>query len=120
MNSKNEAEEVVMSYIRALNGQEYDAAGHYLIGNIRIRGPGGESFGKPSEFIGMLSAYRGRYDMKKTFADGNDVCLLYNLSTPTGTAFVCSWYEVKDGKIASITTIFDPRSFGPRPGQEGE
>lgn len=104
-----------MSYIWALDSGEYDAAKGLLADGIKIRGPAGESFRTPDEFIGMLRSYQGKYDVKKVFSDGEDVCLIYDLATPGGTAFMCSWYEVKGGKITSIQSIFDPRSFGPPP-----
>jgi hypothetical protein len=63
----------------------------------------------------MLRRYRGRYDIKKVFADGDDVCVLYDLIMPVATVFMSSWYIVKDGKIVSIQTVFDPRPFGPPP-----
>ncbi len=63
-------------------------------------------------------------DIKKVFADGDDVCILHELTlkphpmiqkivTPTGTSFVCAWFHVDDddGKISSIRVVFDPRSF---------
>jgi len=51
--------------------------------------------------------------MKKTFVDGDDVCLLYDMitSTPAGTAFICEWYHVKGEKIASIRVVFDATPF---------
>ena len=54
--------------------------------------------------------------MKKIFADGNDVCVLYDLvsNTPIGTAFVCEWYQVKGDKIAEVRTVFDARLFAAR------
>ncbi len=116
MNSKKDAKEVVLSYIGALDRQEYDAAQGYLRDGVRIKGPAGESFGKPREFIDMLRQHSGKYDVKKVFADGDDVCLLYDLATPSATVFMCSWYQVKDGKIASIHSVFDPRPFSPPPG----
>ncbi len=114
---KNNAKEVVLSYIKALDGQDYEAAEKYLNDNIRINGPAGEAFRKPKEFIEMLRQYRGKYDLKKVFADGDDVCLLYNLATPAATFFMSSWYQVKEGKISFIQTVFDPRPFGPPPGK---
>jgi hypothetical protein len=59
----------------------------------------------------MMEKQRGRYEIKKIFVDGDDVCLLYDFVTEKATAFFCSWYQVKDGKIGSIQTIFDPRAF---------
>ena len=112
MESKNSAAEVALSYIRTLDSQEYDAVWSYLGEGIRVKGPSGESFSTAREFIEMLRLYRGKYNLKKVFADGDDVCLLYDLATPAATVFMCSWYQVKEGKIVSIQTVFDPRAFG--------
>jgi hypothetical protein len=86
-----------------------------LSGEVRVKGPAGEMFSKPKEFIDMLRSYHGRYDLKKVFTDGNDVCLLYDLKTSTATVFMCSWYQVSHDKIGSIQTVFDPRPFSPPP-----
>jgi len=110
---------VVMSYISALDKRDYDAALALLRDDVRIRGPAGESFGKPLDFIEMLRKYRGRYDIKKTFSDGNDVCLWYDLKTSGPTVFMSSWYGIRDGKIASIQTIFDSSAFAPPVAQAG-
>ncbi len=106
---------VVVSFIDALHNQRYDSALDYLHDDVRIRGPAGESFGKPTDFIEMLRKYHGRYDVKKVLTDGNDVCVWYELDTTAAKVFMASWYTVKDNKIASIQTIFDPRAFGPPP-----
>ena len=115
MENKNNPKEVVLSYIRALDGSQYDKAMEYLEDKVRIRGPAGETFGKPTDFIEMLMKYRGRYDIKKVFAEGDDVCVLYDLVTTGSAVYMCSWYQVKNGKIASIRTVFDPKAFGPAP-----
>jgi hypothetical protein len=106
-----------MSYIRALDAQHYEAALERLHERVRIRGPAGETYGKPLDFIEMLRKYRGKYDVKKIFVDGNDVCVLYDLKTTGPTVFMSSWYQVKGGKIVSIHTVFDPGAFGPSPGR---
>ena len=110
----DEPNKVVMSYIKALDEQNYELAGKYLNDKLRIQGPDGESFGRPKEFLEMLRQYRGRYAIKKSFVDENDVCLLYDLKTPATTVFMCSWYHVNCGKITSIRTVFDPRPFAPK------
>ena len=113
--NENGPREVVMSYIKALDSQHYDAALEHLYEGVRIRGPAGETFGRPLDFIEMLQKYQGKYDVKKVFADGADVCVLYDLKTTGPTVFMSSWYQVRDGKIVSIHSIFDPRAFGPPP-----
>jgi len=104
-----------MSYIKAMDGRDYTAARNYLGDNVRVKGPAGETFRSPDEFLKMMEQQRGNYDVKKVFADGNDVCVLYDFVTPKVTTFFCSWYQVKDGKIISIQTVFDPRAFAVAP-----
>ena len=94
MKTNSNATEIVLSYSKALDKGEYDAAGKYINDSVTIKGPAGETFGKPGEFIKMLRQYRGRYELKKTFADGDDVCLLYDLVTPAAKVFMCSWLNL--------------------------
>jgi ketosteroid isomerase-like protein len=115
MGTKDEPKDVVMSYIDALDRFDYDAALKLLSSDVRVRGPAGESFGAPTGFIEMLRSYRGRYDIKRTFVDGDEVCLWYDLKTTGPTMFMASWYQVSDGKIVRIQTIFDPSALGPSP-----
>jgi hypothetical protein len=105
------AREVVMSYIQALDKRDYAAAREYLQDSVLIKGPAGEAFRSPDDFLKMMEQQLGRYDIKKVFVDGDDVCLLYDFATEKATVFFCSWYQVKVGKIASIRTIFDPGAF---------
>jgi SnoaL-like protein len=118
MEAKPDSRGVVMSYIDALDRQDYDAALTHLHERVRVRGPAGETFGKPLDFIEMLRKYRGKYDVKKVFSDGDDVCVLYDLKTTGPSVFMSSWYQVSDGKIVSIHTVFDPRAFA-GPGAKG-
>ncbi|HKM51559.1 MAG TPA: nuclear transport factor 2 family protein [Candidatus Bathyarchaeia archaeon] len=119
MDSKQSAREVVMSYIEAMDNRNYDAVRNYLDDTILVRGPAGEAFRNREEFINMMQKQHGKYDMKKIFVDENDVCLLYNFITKTVATFFCSWYQVKDGKIVSIQTVFDPRAFATTQGKDG-
>jgi hypothetical protein len=51
-----------------------------------------------------------KYDIKKTFVDGeNDVCLFYDINMGGVTIFSCGWYHLEKGKIKSFKVIFDPR-----------
>jgi len=105
------AKEVVLSYIDAMGQRDYATAKRYLSNNVFIKGPAGEAFRSADDFLTMMEKQRGKYDMKKVFVDGDDVCLLYDFVTEKVTTFFCSWYQIKDGKIASIRTVFDPRAF---------
>jgi hypothetical protein len=50
-----------------------------------------------------------KYDIKRVFSDGDDVCIFYDIEMGNTTIFSCGWYHVIDGKINSIRVIFDPR-----------
>ncbi len=113
MDETNNPRDVVLSYIQAMDSRNFEAVRTYLSDSVFIKGPAGEAFRSPEEFIGMMKQQSGKYAIKKIFVDGNDVCLLYDFITPKVSAFFCSWYQVKDGKITSIQTIFDPRQFAP-------
>ena len=51
--------------------------------------------------------------MQKIFAEGDDVCLIYELitSAPPATSLTCDWYHVERGMIKSIRVIFDARPY---------
>jgi len=111
MNPNQDAREIVMSYIKALDSRDYDSAREWLGDNVLVKGPAGEAFRSPDEFINMMRQQQGKYDIKKVFVDADDACLLYDFITKTATVFFSSWYKVKNGKIISIQTVFDPRPF---------
>jgi hypothetical protein len=47
-------------------------------------------------------------------ADGDDVCLIYDLVTvPAGTVPTAGWFRLRDGKIAAIQVFFDARPLDP-------
>jgi hypothetical protein len=91
METKNDSTKLVLSYIKALDSQNYDAAVECLSEGIQVKGPGGETFSNPKEFVDMLRQYRVKYDMKKVFSDGEDIGLVYDLTTPFGATTMFSW-----------------------------
>ncbi|MCL4518582.1 MAG: nuclear transport factor 2 family protein [Thaumarchaeota archaeon] len=112
MQSKtDDAKEVVLSYIKALDGHDYRAAEGFLNASILVKGPAGEGFNNPREFIEMLQKFSGKYNVKKVFVEGSDVCLFYDFAASGARVLMCSWYQVNRGKIISIQTTFDPRAF---------
>ena len=100
-----------MSYIKNLDEYKYDEAEKLLSEKVQVIGPAGESFKNPKEFINMLRAYKAKYDLKKVFVDGYEVCLLYDMKMSKITAYTASWYRVKNNKIEFIRSIFDSKLF---------
>src|SRR5215469_2103738 len=106
---------VIQHFQQALGKGDFTAARHLLHDNLSFRGPI-DTFHKPEPYLEALKKLQPiiqRIDLLKMFADGNDVCVLYDMvtNTPIGTAFVCEWYQVKGEKISSVRIVFDARPF---------
>jgi SnoaL-like domain len=112
--SVKSAKDVVMEYLQAAERRDFQSARGYLSDNISYVGPL-NSFDRVEPYLKYFEHLKlPKFDYKKVFEDGNDVCLLYELKvgTPPVTSPVCLWAHVgDDGKISSIRVIFDPRPY---------
>ena len=102
------AKEVVLAFIGALNKEDFTAARNYLTNDMSFKGVLGSRDGA-DEYMNDMQKMKFKYDLKKTIAEGNDVCLFYDIDMGHVTIFGCGWYQVNDGKINSFRVIFDPR-----------
>ena len=107
--------EVVQQFYQALERKDFNALRACLHDSFSMREPF-HTFNSVSPYLQAiqgLSTIVNRIEALKMFADGNDVCVLYNLVTnsPAGTAFIAEWFHVTGGKIAAIQVVFDPRPF---------
>ena len=60
----------------------------------------------------QLSAIVTGAEKQKVFVDGDDVCVIYDLKTvPVASTRTCEWYRMRDGKVASVSVVFDARPF---------
>ena len=114
--SVKSAKEIVMEYVQATERRDFQSARGYLKDNILYVSPL-NSFDRAEPYLKYnLHLYQTgqlvKFDIKKEFADSNDVCILheYKVGTPPVTSLVCTWFHVDDdGKISSIRVILDPR-----------
>jgi limonene-1,2-epoxide hydrolase len=116
--SAKSAKEIVMEFIEALERKDFKAVRSYISDNISVLAPGPvelTTFNQAEPFATYLEhANLPRLEIKKEFADSNDVCLLYemNYREPPVTTFVCGWFHVNDdGKISSLRFVLDPRAL---------
>jgi hypothetical protein len=110
--SVKSARDIVMEFIQATERQDFQAARGYLSDNMTYVSPV-NSFDRAEPYLKYnLHLYETgqlvKFDIKKEFADSNDVCIIHELNSQ----MVCLWYHVDDdGKISSLRVIFDPRQF---------
>ncbi|SFE07734.1 Limonene-1,2-epoxide hydrolase [Chitinophaga sp. CF118] len=102
------AKEVVLALINAINHEDFQGARAYASTDMQFQGVLGAHYGAEAYFLDM-EKMKLKYDIKRIFADGNDVCLLYNLDISGVTIFSCGWYHVEDGRVKSLKVVFDPR-----------
>ena len=112
------AKEIVMEFIEALERKDFKSVRSCISDNISVLAPGPvevTSFNQAEPFMNYLEhANLPKLEIKKEFADSNDVCLLYemNYREPPVTTFVCGWFHVNDdGKISSLRFVLDPRAL---------
>ena len=109
--TKSPSVKTYKAYAEALNARDIDRTRAYLHDDLTYQGPVGKTQGADA-YLNQVSAIGLHQEVRKIFVDGNDVCVLADLSiakVPGVRLFGCGWFQVKDGKIVSIRTIFDPR-----------
>jgi len=105
---KEDAKEVVISFLKALNSEDFKAARIFADDNIKFIGVLGSRDGAEAYFKDM-EKMKLKYDVKKIFVDNNDVCVFYDINMSGKNIFSCGWYHVDNGKINWFKVLFDPR-----------
>lgn len=110
------AKETVLAFINALNAEDFTAAREYAQEDLTFVGVLGTRNGADAYFADM-SRMKLKYDVKKVFVDGDDVCLLYDIAMGDKIIFSCGWYQLINNKINSFRVVFDPRPLLEQPAQ---
>ena len=105
---ENGAKETVLSFIKALNEEDFRAARKQVNEDLIFIGVLGTRNGADAYFSDM-EKMKLKYEIKKVFSDEDGVCLLYNINMGNVTLFACGWYQLANGKISSFKVVFDPR-----------
>ncbi|MEP6674646.1 MAG: nuclear transport factor 2 family protein [Ferruginibacter sp.] len=108
ISSEQEASDVVLSFINAINQEDFTAARKCVLDTMTFHGVLGSRNGA-EDYFNDMKKMKFKYDIKKVFQHNDDVCLLYDINMSGTTIFTCGWYHLEDGKIDSLRVIFDPR-----------
>ena len=108
------AKEIVQRYHDAWRRHDYEEARGLLHDDLDFAGPF-DTFDRADDFLEAIRALAPvvkDVEVRKTFVDGEDVCLIFDMVTHgAGTQPIAEWYAVRDGKIASLRVFFDARPF---------
>jgi hypothetical protein len=82
-----------------------------LTADMNFRGPLGQTEGADAYVAGLegLSKAVDGAENVRTIADGDDVCLVYDMVIDGEPIPTVGWYHFRDGKIESVRAFFDPR-----------
>ena len=118
--AKSSAKEIVTEFMQAWERKDWKTVRNHISDNISVLAPGPAkliTFHQAEAYMYYLehSNYPPR-EIKKVIADGNDVCLLYEMTyrepPPPLTTFLCGLFHMNDdGKIGSLRIVLDPREL---------
>ena len=111
-----DAAQVAEGFFDAWTAKDFTRAREMLHDNVSFNGPI-DTFSDADSYLASLRQLSGiitGVDKQKVFVGGDDVCVIYDLKTrPVPSSRTCEWYKVRDGKIASVSVVFDARPFAP-------
>jgi limonene-1,2-epoxide hydrolase len=114
------AKEIVTEFMQAMERKEWKTVRSHISDNISVQAPG------PAKLITFHQAEAYMYylehatgpppEIKKVIADGNDVCVTFEITYPDPpqpvTTLVCGLFHLNDdGKIGVIRLVLDPREL---------
>jgi limonene-1,2-epoxide hydrolase len=100
--------QTVLSFLKAMNAEDYVTARKFTETTLSFVGVLGTREGADAYFKDM-EKMKLKYDVQQVFVEGDDVCVIYDITMAGTKAFSCGLYHVNTGKITSIRVIFDPR-----------
>ena len=109
METSKRSKDAVLSFLRALNKEDFNEAKDYLNKDFKFQGPMGERNGADI-YIEDMEKMKFKYIIDKAFAEEEDVCVIYEIDM-SGKAKIatCGLYHLDHGRISSLKVLFDPR-----------
>lgn len=102
------AKSTVLSFIDALNNEDFKSARNLTTDDLKFEGVMGTRDGADAYFADM-EKMKLKYDVKKVFADEDEVAVFYDVKMSGENILCVGWYHLEEDKIRSFKVIFDPR-----------
>jgi hypothetical protein len=113
---ETDARSVATRCLEAWSSGDLETTAALLHENVTFTGPLGVTQGRDAYLSGIrqfAQLVKG-VDLRHVFAEGGDVCVIYELSTETAGAIpTAGWYQVSDGQVTAVRAFFDPRPLVP-------
>lgn len=102
---------LVTDYFQAFAARDFARLREVLAEDLQFVGPS-MTRARADDYLGALrrlTAIHVRNDIRRVFADGDEVCVVYDFVTDTaaGALPMIEWIAVRDGRIRSIRLFYD-------------
>ncbi|HEY6876504.1 MAG TPA: nuclear transport factor 2 family protein [Polyangiales bacterium] len=101
---------IALAYLDAVASKDMERCNSLLAPDVTFKGPASDYRG-PAELLAAfrrLSSIHIRNDVVRVFAEGNEVCVIYDFVTDAmGTMQTIEWLKIENGKIQSINLYYD-------------
>jgi ketosteroid isomerase-like protein len=117
MQDKTDPKVVASTCLAAWSSGDLATTRALLDDEVTFAGPLGATAGADAYIEGIQGMLQivAKVDQHRTFGEGEDVCVIYDLITTNPEARIptAGWYRVRDGKITSVRAFFDARPLAP-------
>ena len=108
---------IAIAYLEACSRKDLQAVEALLAPQMVFVGPAARVTGAAA-YLAVLKRLGPVWvssDVKKIFAEGDDVCAVYDFvtNTPAGRVPIVEWLRIENGLIAAVEIFFDRVSFKP-------
>lgn len=116
--------DTVTAFYSRIENEDFEGVRALLHDDMKFHGPM-QSVDGADQLVSMLSMIAGvteSFRMKHVFVDGDRACAVYDLmtATPIGPSPMAEYFELRDGRIASLHAHFDARPWVALQGSESK
>jgi hypothetical protein len=105
-----DARSVALAYLQAVGEKRFDDVRALLHEDLEFTA-GSRTLDKAETLAALrrLGLILDRNEFRKTFVDGDEVCVIYDFvtDTPVGPVPSVEWIRIEDGKVRSVLLVFE-------------
>jgi len=120
MSEKKNPQTTAIAYLESVGRKDFETFERLLSSDVTFHGPAGDVSGsrEVSAAYRRLAPILVSNELKKSFVDGSEVCIIYDFVTNTAVGAVptVEWLKIEDGRVRSIWLLTDhlrwPKALG--------
>ena len=112
--SMSSNKEIIDRYFTALQRKDFATIRTLVHDDVTFKGALGTT-NTAEDYINGLRQITANTTLERRalFAEGENVCQIYEMILPTATIPIAQWFTLREGRIATLQVFFDPRPMLP-------